>query len=96
MLPGIPAESAPYLGRLRLLLELVDLASLSDRLTVNGVLEPFDHGFEVLDAFLHALETRRVLVAAGSGGDARLLSARAESNRDAFEHPRYTPCPLNW
>jgi hypothetical protein len=96
MLAGIFAKSPSDLGRLRFLLELFDLAPQPDRLTVHSVLEPFDHGLDVLEAFLQVLDTHPVLVAAGIGTDARFVSARAESNRDAFEHPRYTPCPLNW
>jgi hypothetical protein len=65
MLPCILAMSASYLGRLRLLLEPVDHVSLPDRLTVDGVLEPFNHGLEVLKAFLQNLETPPVLVAVG-------------------------------
>jgi hypothetical protein len=68
VLPRIFAKSASYLGWLRLLLELIDLPRLSYRLTVHGVLEPFDHGFKVSESFLHVLETlryRRVLSAGG-------------------------------
>ncbi len=88
MLPGVLAKSASDFGRLRLLLELIDLPSLPGRLTVDGVLEPFDHGLEVLRALLQNLETRPVLLAAGIGSDARFLAARAELNHHAFEHPR--------
>jgi hypothetical protein len=87
MLPGILAESASYLGWLRPPLEVLDLPFPPDRLTVHGVLEPFDHGLELLEAFLQDLETRRVLLAAGIGSDARFLAARAELNHHAFEHP---------
>jgi hypothetical protein len=82
------AKSASHLGWLRFLLELVDLVSVPDRLTVHGVLEPFDHGFKVLKALLQNLETRPVLVAAGIGSDARFLAPRAELNHHAFEPPR--------
>jgi hypothetical protein len=81
------AESASYLGWVRLLLELIDLASLPGRLTVYAVLESFDHGFEVLEAFLQDLETRPVLVV-GIGSEARFLSVRAELNNQAFQHSR--------
>jgi len=70
-------------------LELIDLPRLSDRLTVHGVLEPFDHGFKVRKAFLQALEPlhhRRILPGAIRRG-AGWLSARAELNHDAFERP---------
>jgi hypothetical protein len=89
MLPGIFAKSASYLGWLRLPLELIDLPLLSDRLTVHGVLEPFDHGFKVPESFLDLLETpsyRRVLSAV-IGRDARWLSAWAELNDHAFKRP---------
>jgi hypothetical protein len=88
VLPCVLAESASYLGWLRLPLELIDLPSLPSRLTVYGVLESFDHGFEVLEAFLQNLETRPVLVMVGIGGEARFRSARAELNDQAFKHPR--------
>jgi hypothetical protein len=57
MLPGISAKSASYLGWLRIPLEPIDLPRLSDRLSVHGVLKPFDHGLEVPKAFLQVLET---------------------------------------
>jgi hypothetical protein len=88
VLPCVLAESASYLSRLRIPLELVDLASLPDRLPVHGVLESFDHGLEVLEAFLQNLEPRSVLVLVGIGSEARFPSARAELNNQAFEHPR--------
>jgi hypothetical protein len=88
MLPRVLAKGASDLGRLRLLLELIDLPPLPHRLTVHGVLEPFDHGFKVLNAFRQDLKTRPVLVAAGIGGKSRFLSARAKLNHHAFEHPR--------
>ena len=88
MLACVLDESAAYLGRLRFPLELVDLASLPDRLTVHGVLESFDHGLEVLEAFLQDLKPRPVLVLVGIGSEARFPSARAELNNQAFEHPR--------
>jgi hypothetical protein len=89
MLPGISAKSASYLGWLRVLLELIDLPPLSDRLTVHGVLEPFDHGFKVPKAFLQVLKTLRYprVLSAGIGRDARRLSARAELNHHSFKHP---------
>jgi hypothetical protein len=96
VLSGVPSKGASYRSRLRLLLEIFDLLFLPRRLTVDGVLEPFDHGFEVLEALLQDLETRRVRVMAGMGSDARFLSARAELSRYAFEKLRQTPCPLNW
>jgi hypothetical protein len=89
------AESASHLGWLRLLLELIDLPSLPGRLTVYGVLESFDHGFEVLEALLQGLEMRLVL-GAGIGSDARFLIALVELIHRAFEHPRKTPNPPNW
>ena len=57
MLPCVFAKGASYLGGLRLPLELIDLPSLPDRLTVHSVLEPFDHRFKVLEAYFHVLET---------------------------------------
>ena len=95
VLPCVLAESASHLGRLRLLLELVDLVCLSDRLNVHAVLEPLHHGFEVLEALLQNLEARPVLVLLGIGSGARSRLTRAESNNQALEHPRWTPCPLN-
>jgi hypothetical protein len=83
VLPRVLAKRAAYLGRLRLPLELIDRPFLPDRLTVHCVLEPFDHRFEMLDAFLQDLDTRRVL-SPGIGGDARWRPAPAES----------TPYPL--
>jgi len=88
MLPCVLAECASYLGWVRLPLELIDLPILPGRLTVYGVLESFDHGLEVLEAFLQDLETRRVLVLVGIGSEARFRSTRAELNHHAFEHPR--------
>jgi hypothetical protein len=79
VLPGISAKSAPYLGRLHLPLELIDLPSLPDRLAVHRVLEPFDHGFEVSEASLQcfkALQNRCVRLPF-LGTDARPLSAPA-------------------
>jgi hypothetical protein len=73
MLPGISAKRASHLGWLRILLEPIDLPRLSDRLTVHGVLESFDHRFKVPNAFLQVLKTlrsRRVLPA-GIGRDPR-------------------------
>jgi hypothetical protein len=95
MLPRVLAESASYLGWLGLLLKLIDLPFLPGRLTVYRVLESFDHGLEMLKAFLQDLETRPVLVLVGIGSEARFPSDRADLNH-AFEHPRETPCPLNW
>jgi hypothetical protein len=66
MLPGILAKSASYLPWFRPLLKLIDLLPLPNRLTVHRVLEPFDHRFEVLKAFLDDVETlrhRRLLLA---------------------------------
>jgi hypothetical protein len=88
VLPCVSAESASYRGWLRLLLELIDLPSLPGRLTVYGVLETFDHGFEVLEAVLQNLETRPVPAIVGIGGEARFRSARAELHDQAFEPPR--------
>jgi hypothetical protein len=56
VLPGISAEGASYLLWLRLPLELIDLAPLPDRLTVDCVLEPFDHRFKVEEAFFQGFE----------------------------------------
>jgi hypothetical protein len=79
-------KSLSYLGRLRFPLELVDLPLISDRLAVNGVLEPFGHRFEMPKAILQILDTlRHRQVLSGSGRSAGWLSARAQSNRDAFE-----------
>jgi hypothetical protein len=78
-----------YLSWLRVPLELIDFPPLSDRLTVHGVLEPFDQRFKAPKAFLDDLKTlryRRVL-SAGIGRDARCLSARAELNHHPFKHP---------
>jgi hypothetical protein len=86
VLPCVLAESASYLGWLHILMELIDLPFLPGRLTVYGVLESFDHGLEVPEAFLQDLEPRAVLVLVGS--EARFPSARAELNNHAFEHPR--------
>ena len=88
MLPCVLAESASHLRWLRLLLELIDLPILPSRLTVYGVLKTFDHGFEVLEASVHNLEARPVLVMAGIGSEARFRSARTELNDKTFEHPR--------
>jgi hypothetical protein len=85
VLSGVPSKGASYRSRLRLLLEIFDLSFLPRRLTVDGVLETFDHGFEVLEALLQDLEMRRVRVMARMGSDARFLSARAELNHYAFE-----------
>lgn len=89
MLPGISAKSASHLGRLRLPLELIDLAPLSNGLAVHGVLEPFDHGLEVRNAFLQVLETLRCgrVSPAGIGRSAGRPSARAESGHHALEQP---------
>jgi hypothetical protein len=89
MLPRVSAKSASYLTWLHVLLKLIDLPFLPDRLTVHCVLEAFDHGFEMLEAFLQGLKTlryRRVLLA-GVGRDARWLSTQAESNHHAFKYP---------
>jgi hypothetical protein len=88
VLPCVLAESASYLGRLRPLLELIDLMFLPSRLTVYGVLKTFDHDFEALEAFVQDLEARPVLVTVGIGSEARFRSIRAELNNQAFEHPR--------
>jgi hypothetical protein len=79
VLPSISAESASYLGRLGLPLELIDLPPLPDRLAVHGVLEPFDHGFEVPEASLQCFKTlqNRCVRLPFLGTDARPLSAPA-------------------
>ena len=81
VIPGILAKSASYLGRLRLPLELIDRPPLPDRLAVDGVLEPFDHGFKVPEAPLQgfqALGNRCVRMPCV--GAARRLSAQARLN----------------
>jgi hypothetical protein len=90
VLARILAKSASYLGWLGLPLELIDLPPLSNRLTVHGVLEPFDHGFKVRNASLQVLETLRyrLVPSGGIGRDARWLSARAELNHHAFQRLR--------
>jgi hypothetical protein len=88
MVPRVSAKSASYLTWLHVLLKLIDLPFLPDRLTVHCVLEAFDHGFKVLEAFFQGRETlryRRVL-SVGIGRDAR-LSAQAELNHHAFNYP---------
>jgi hypothetical protein len=89
VLPGVSAKSPSDLGRLSLPLELVDFPSLANRLTVHGVLKPFDHGLEVPEACLQALDTLRYrpMPPTGIGRDTRGLSAWAKSNHHAFEHP---------
>jgi hypothetical protein len=59
VLPGVLVERAPYLGRLGLLLQFFDRLCLADGFTMDCVLKPFDHRFEVLDASLDQLETLR-------------------------------------
>jgi len=89
MLPGIPAQGTPYLRRFDLSLEPIDLPLVSDRLTVHRVLEPFDHGLEVPEACLQALDTLRyrLIPSTGIGRATRGLSAWAKSSHHAFEHP---------
>ncbi len=88
MLAGVSAKSTSHLGRLRLPLELVDLPLLSDGLTMHGVLEPFDHGFEVGKALLEVLETPGYgqIRLAGIGRNARWLSAQTKLTRHASKH----------
>jgi hypothetical protein len=85
MLSGIFAKSASDLGRLRVSLEQFDLPSPPGRLPIDGVLEPFDHALEVLEAFLQDLETCTVMVV-GIGSKASFRSVRTELNHDPFEH----------
>jgi hypothetical protein len=92
MLPRVLAKSASDLGGVRVPLELVDLPSPPGRLPIDGVLEPFDHALEMLEAFLQDLETCTVLVM-GIGSKATFRSARTELNPDPFEHLRETSCP---
>ena len=86
----IPCSRASWLSARRisagsaLPLELIDLPILPSRLTVNGVLKTFDHGFEVLEAFVQDLDAP-VLVLVGIGSEARFRSARAELNNHTFQ-----------
>jgi hypothetical protein len=84
VLPGIASESASQLCRLHLPLQLLDISSLPNGLTVHRVLEPFEHRFEVIDASLDHLETLRRLrvipaLAGSAPGSAQVLHA--------LEHP---------
>jgi hypothetical protein len=83
VLAGVSAKRTSHLGRLRLLLELVDLPLLSDGLTMHGVLEPFDHCFEVGKSFLEVLETPGYgqIRLAVTGRDACWLSAQPKLTR---------------
>ena len=87
MLPSIFAKSAPDLGGLCLPVKLIDNPTLPDRLAVHGILESFDHGLEMLEAFLQGFETGVILVAPGAAAGAQLLSD-AKSTHHAIEHPR--------
>jgi len=52
MLTCVFAKGASHLGGFRVPLEQFDLSSPPGRLTIESVLEPFDHRLEVLEAFL--------------------------------------------
>jgi hypothetical protein len=73
VLPGISAKSASDLRWIRLPLKLIELPALPNGLTMHGVLESFDHGLEVPEAVLEALETLRYrrIPPAGLGRGAR-------------------------
>jgi hypothetical protein len=47
VLPGVSGKGTSYLGRFHFLLKLIDLVSRPNGFPVNGILEPFDHGFQM-------------------------------------------------
>jgi hypothetical protein len=89
VLPCVLAKSTPHLGRLRFPLELIDLPTLPDRLTVHRVLKPFDHGFNMPKAFLQVLELLRYrwVLSAVVVWNARWRCTYAKSSRHTFKHP---------